>query len=308
MWFYADDKNKPMSPTMTPKKLTTIGRRTPARRTPNRRTPNRRTPSRKISPRPLMTRPVIVKPGSPPPLMTRPGIVKPGSPPPRVTRPPTLKPGSPPGRPRPIPIPPIHRPGKPVSPIHFQGCDTSLKTVSIPRVKYTLHQKPVVFEKISKKVCYDKVPVSYEYEKKQHPIKVVKSPCSPCGRKPMSPLPAPACGKKDIKLPCAMQDNWHLNRPPCKNLNALGKDVWSPSLKESHLGRGGHHKWWMGKNAANSGRKLPCGVPKSPCNSIVPCAGTPSFPRWQSQYVPQGKSPCMVSTTGSCQKTRCGSC
>lgn len=305
MWFYADDKNKPMSPKMTPKKL---ARRTPSRRTPNRRTPNRRTPSRKISPRPLMTRPVIVKPGSPPPLITRPIIVKPGSPPPLITRPPIIKPGSPPplvvkpgsppGRPRPIP-----RPGKPVSPIHFQGCDTSLKTVNIPHVKYTLHQKPVVFEKISKQVSYDKVPITYEYEKKQHPIKVVKSPCSPCGRKPVSP-----CGKKDIKLPCAMQDNWHLNRPPCKNVNALGKDFWSPSLKESHLGRGGHHKWWMGKNAATSGRKLPCGVPKSPCGSVVPCAGTPSFPRWQSQYVPQGKSPCMVSTVGNCQKTRCGNC
>jgi hypothetical protein len=106
----------------------------------------------------------------------------------------------------------------------------------------------------------------------------------------------------NIKLPCAMQYDSHLNRAPCHNVNALGKDFWDPALKESHMFKGhrghhGHHgnKWWMGENAATS-----CGV-KTPC-------GTNNFPRWQSQYVPQGKSPCMVATMGNCQRKRCGNC
>jgi len=77
---------------------------------------------------------------------------------------------------------------KPVSPTMFPGCPSG-GTVSVPHIKYTLHQKPVIFEKVSKCITQNQVPITYEYEKKQHPVKVVKSPCSPCGRsrKIMSP-------------------------------------------------------------------------------------------------------------------------
>ena len=288
MWFYADNKSKPMSPTMTPKALNKTG-----------------TTARPGSPRPI----VLPKPGSPrPPMTLKPGsprppmTLKPISPrPPLLPRPPmTLKPGK--------PISPIQViPGKPVSPTMFKGCPSS-GSISVPHVKYTLHQKPVVFEKVSKCVTQNQVPITYEYEKKQHPVKVVKSPCGPCGRgrKTMSPVfghgghikAVSPCGAKQIKYPCAMQDNWHLNRPPCDNVNALGKDFWNPQLKETHMfkaGHGHHGKWWMGKNSANS------------CNPPTPC-GTDTFPRWQSQYVPQGKSPCMVATMGNCQRKRCGNC
>jgi hypothetical protein len=106
------------------------------------------------------------------------------------------------------------------------------------------------------------------------------------------------CGKQS-QLPCGMQDNWHLNRSPCRITSPLGAGKWSPKLKETanhgHPFGGKHHggKWWMGKNASS-----PCGR-KSPCGR---------FPRWQSQYVPQGRSPCMVSTTAAGSKTRCGTC
>ena len=361
MWFYADNKSKPMSPTMTPKAL--LNKTSPVR---GRRTPSRRTPIRRpMSPRPgspavrlpiVLPRPgsPAVRPGSPsirPPIVIRPGspavrppivvlprpgspAVRPGSP---AIRPPiVIKPGSPSTR-RPIlprpgkPISPVQViPGKPTSPTMFPGCPSG-GLVSVPHVKYTLHQKPVVFEKVSKCVSQNQVPVTYEYEKKQHPLKVVKSPCGPCGRgrKSMSPsfghgghikAMSPGFGHGgrksmspgfghggrksmspggNIKLPCAMQYDSHLNRAPCKNVNALGKDFWDPALKEVNMFKGdghrGHHgkKWWMGENAATS-----CGV-KTPC-------GTNNFPRWQSQYVPQGKSPCMVATMGNCQRKRCG--
>jgi hypothetical protein len=267
---------------------------------------------------------MVIKPGSPavrPPIVVLP---RPGSP---AVRPPiVIKPGSPSTR-RPIrlpkPISPVQViPGKPTSPTMFPGCPSG-GTVSVPHVKYTLHQKPVVFEKVSKCISQNQVPVTYEYEKKQHPLKVVKSPCGPCGRgrKSMSPhfghgghikAMSPSFGhggrkamspRGNIKLPCAMQYDSHLNRAPCKNVNALGKDFWDPALKEVNMFKGdGHHgkhhggnKWWMGENAATS-----CGV-KTPC-------GTNNFPRWQSQYVPQGKSPCMVATMGNCQRKRCGNC
>ena len=331
MWFYADNKSKPMSPTMTPKAL--LNKTSPVR---GRRTPSRRTPIRRpVSPRPgspavslpivrpgspAVRPPIVIKPGSPsirPPMVIKPSsptvrppivvLPRPGSP---AVRPPiVIKPGSPSSTRPPIrlpkpgkPISPIQViPGKPTSPTMFPGCPSG-GTVSVPHVKYTLHQKPVVFEKVSKCVSQNQVPVTYEYEKKQHPLKVVKSPCGPCGRgkgkspqfghgghiKAMSPF-----GGKGIKLPCAMQYDSHLNRSPCKNVNALGKDFWDPALKEVNMFKGGN--WWMGKNAATS-----CGV-KTPC-------GTNNFPRWQSQFVPQGKSPCMVATMGNCQRKRCGNC
>jgi hypothetical protein len=216
--------------------------------------------------------------------------------------------------------PVLVKPGKPGSPKHFEGCDTSYKTVPVPCVKYVLDQHPVVFEKIHKEVKYNQVPVTYEFEKKQHPVKVVKKPCSPCGRtKPMSPCGRPKsispCGKQ-TKLPCGMQYNWHLNRSPCRITSPLGAGKWAAGLKETanhghpfggkHHHGGKHHggKWWMGKNAEKNcpmtgfGGKSPCG--KSPCGI--------TFPRWQSQYVPQGRSPCMVSTTAAGSKTRCGTC
>lgn len=353
MWFYADNKSKPMSPTMTPKAV--LNKTSPVRgRTPSRRRPG--SPARR--PGSPAVRPILIKPGSPavrPPIVlprpgspaVRPILIKPGSPavrPPIVikpgspaVRPPiVIKPGSPAirpphGLPRPRPISPVQVvPGKPVSPTMFPGCPSG-GSVSVPHVKYTLHQKPVVFEKVSKCVTQNQVPVTYEYEKKQHPVKVVKSPCGPCGRgrKTMSPVfghgghikaESPAkhllhelkelahhkgghkamspCGAKQIKYPCAMQYDSHLNRAPCHNTNALGKDFWDPALKETNMfkaGHGHHGKWWMGKNAANS------------CNPPTPC-GTDTFPRWQSQYVPQGKSPCMVATMGNCQRKRCGNC
>ncbi len=312
MWFYADNKVTPVSPKMGSPKMTP--KMTPIKVRPGSPRVTPRPGSPRVTPRPGSPR-VTPRPGSPvrpmpgSPIVRLPGspIVRPlpGSP---IVRPlpgsPIVRPlpGSPrpvPRTPRPIPLSPvIVSPGHKGSPKHFEGCDTSYKTVPVPCVKYVLDQHPVVFEKIRKEVKYNQVPVTYEFEKKQHPVKVVKKPCSPCGRpKPMSP-----CGKQQSQLPCGMLYNWHLTRPPCRITSPLGAGKWSPKLKETanhgHPFGGKHHghhggKWWMGKNASS-----PCGR-KSPCGR---------FPRWQSQYVPQGRSPCMVSTTAAGSKTRCGTC
>lgn len=308
MWFYADNKVTPVSPKVGSPKMTS--KMTPIKVRPGSPRVTPRPGSPRVTPR------VTPRPGSPrltPRITPRPGsprvtprvTPRPGSPillPRPVTGSPIIRPlpGSPvirplPGLIRPPPrTPPRKTPGSPVivhpghkgSPKHFEGCDTSYKTVPVPCVKYVLDQHPVVFEKIRKEVKYNQVPVTYEFEKKQHPVKVVKKPCSPCGTKPVSP-----CGKKQFKLPCGMQDNWHLNRSPCRITSPLGKGKWSPALKDT-ANLGGKHKWWMGKNASS-----PCGR-KSPCGR---------FPRWQSQYVPQGRSPCMVGTA-TAGKPRCGTC
>lgn len=71
----------------------------------------------------------------------------------------------------------------PASPNLFKCCDTSFKTVSVPRVKYILTQQPIVMEKIHKEVKYNQVPISYEFEKHRKPTKVIKA----CPRSPMCP-------------------------------------------------------------------------------------------------------------------------
>lgn len=336
MWFYADTKSRPMSPTMTPIKvlpgspkvlpgLTPRGTPGKTARVTPRLTPKmtpRSTPRRPGSPK------VVVRPGSPK-VVVRPGspkvVVRPGSP--KVVRPPmSPKVVRPPGSPK------LHR-GKrdckvmPASPDLFKGCDTSFKTVPVPRVKYVLNQHPVVFEKIHKKVKFDQIPVSYEFEKKQHPIRVVKSPCSPCQggvkqHKGHHHHKASPCQlkKQASKLPCAMQDADHLNRLPCKNTSPLGKSHWDPALKSADLFKNKQFSW-MGKNAESNcpmtgyggkspcktgcGKRSPCVVSGSRCGKS-PCGIT--FPRWQSQYVRQGTSPCAVSTTARGEKTRCGTC
>ena len=206
------------------------------------------------------------------------------SPPPRIMVPrgttPSVMGRSPPVIMRPIPIPGKKKPWSPMG----GKCN---KSVSVPNIKYVLNQHPMLMEKIRKKKGFNQVPVSYEFEKRQFPLKVIKgrSPCS--GRKGGRGSPwwavqkrsrgrrggGSPCGSSKPHLPCGMQTPWHMNRSPCKQ-----------TCQSKTTGV----------------------MPASPCSGRSTCGIT--FPRWKSQYVPQSASPCFVKTTSCGTKTRCGTC
>ena len=300
MWFYADSKMagtpKPVSPliggspkpmVMPPKGMVSpklIGR-----------PPAVTTMKLPISPKPMMPMttpkpisPILVKPPtSPKPIMT-------------------MKPVSP---------KPIMK--KPISPLP----NMPTKMISIPKVKYTLNQKPVVFEKVCKQVGFEKVPIQYEFEKQVFPVKVVKKQgmCkSPCGMKgKFSP-------KMMMKGSPKMGGSPQLQHLLHKLKNKMSPGKFSPKHKHHH-----HHK----HGGSPDMFKIPCAMKtawhfnRSPCGKdkfVHPGSGkgcnsqstSPKFgggcggswPRWVSAYVPQKASPCMTAMTSNCNKKFCSQC
>lgn len=166
----------------------------------------------------------------------------------------------------------------------FKGCiDCPTRTVSVPRIKYILNQRPVVYESIDSETRYDQVPVNYEFEKRVFPVKVTK-PCPPCNDAPASPsctiggpfAPLPPWRNRRLPrsprgIPCGMKTHSNFNRLPC-----------SPDAFRR-----------FGSPA------LPYGGRFSPFN----------FPRFKSQYVPTRASPCATQTTSLCGlRSKCSSC
>jgi hypothetical protein len=62
-----------------------------------------------------------------------------------------------------------------VVPKAFKGCARPPTCVRVPRIKYVLHKKPVVYESVTKHVSYDKIPISQFYSTKNYPTRVVKA-------------------------------------------------------------------------------------------------------------------------------------
>jgi hypothetical protein len=75
---------------------------------------------------------------------------------------------------------------QPESPHAFKDCGIKKQFINVPHVTYTLHKKPIVLEKISKNVQYNKVPVTFDFQTKKHPTKVISTPCR-------SPRQRPRC-------------------------------------------------------------------------------------------------------------------
>lgn len=333
MWFYADSKMagtpKPISPllggspkpmVMTPKVVSPklIGR-----------PPATMTVKFPVSPKPMMTTPkpispVLVKPptmGTPKPMMTmpvspKPVMTMPVSP--KLTPKPTITmPVSPKLTPK--PVMPIK---KPISPLP----NMPTRMVSVPKVKYVLNQKPVVFEKVCKQVSFEKVPVQYEFEKQVFPVKVVKKQgmCkSPCMKGKLSPKMGRGHGGSPKLQELLLK---------IKDKMSPGKEVVSEKLKMkfSPKHKHHHHKHHGSPNMF----KIPCAMKtswhlnRSPCQkesfqhpgsakscgsqSQSPklcgggCGG--NFPRWASSYVPQKASPCMTAMTTNCNKKFCSQC
>lgn len=109
------------------------------------------------------------------------------------------------------------------SPSLFKSCDTSLKTVCVPHIKYVLTQHPVVVEKIHKEVKYNKVPITREFITRRKPVRVIKMPCSPkqcrsprrCG---MMKMRSP-CGMRKMNSPCGMRPRMQQYSPCNKRFN-----------------------------------------------------------------------------------------
>lgn len=116
----------------------------------------------------------------------------------------------------------------PSVPPEFKDCNIKGGSVSVPHYTYTLHSQPVVYQKISKNVEYNKVPVTYEFNHHAHPERVVKSPC--ClkrpNSKPCSPCESPRPCRSPTRpgispyprdrLSCSREFRQHVNRSPCQ--------------------------------------------------------------------------------------------
>ncbi len=272
--------------------------------------------------------------GSPRPMPVSPAWGKMSSP-----RVPTFPPRPPPTQ----TLPPGHpgHPGHPDHPGHpglpgacptrshaafgdFKGCiECPTRTISVPRIKYILNQKPVVYESIDSETKYDQVPVNYEFEKRIFPVSVTKpcppceapcdapAPCAdaPCGLpygargfrggplgRPFSPrgavldnaladVTAWPTGPCSPKLPCSMKTHSNYNRYPC-----------SPDVYRHGVGYGGRYG---GRYDGRYGAGYPWSAGSRPFG----------FQRWKSQYVPFRKSPCAVQTTNLCGlRSKCSSC
>lgn len=285
MWFYADSKMagtpKPMSPLLggSPKPMVMPPKGMVSPKIVGR-PPAVTTMKLPISPKPMVMTPTIK------PMPISPVLVKPPTSPKPImlTKPPTS--------PKPI----IK---KPISPLP----NMPTKMISIPKVKYTLNQKPVVFEKVCKQVSFEKVPVQYEFEKQVFPVKVVKKQgmCkSPCGMMKMGG------GKFSPKMG---------GSPQLQHLLHKLKNKMSPEHKHHHH----HHK----HGGSPDMFKIPCAMKtawhfnRSPCGKdkfmhpgqvSPPCSPSCRWPRWQSSYVPQKASPCMTAMTSNCNKKFCSQC
>jgi hypothetical protein len=74
------------------------------------------------------------------------------------------------------PMSPKMRP-RPEFPSAFKDCGIKNQFINVPHVTYTLHKKPIILEKISKNVHYNKVPVTFDFHTQKHPAKVINTPC-----------------------------------------------------------------------------------------------------------------------------------
>lgn len=201
---------------------------------------------------------------------------------------------------------------KPISPLP----NMPTKMISIPKVKYTLNQKPVVFEKVCKQVGFEKVPIQYEFEKQVFPVKVVKKQgmCkSPCGMKGKFSPKMMMKGKLSPKMGGSPQLQHLLHK--LKNKMSPGK--FSPKHKHHHHKHGGSPDMFKIPCAMKTAwhfNRSPCGKDKfvhpgtaKPCGGS-PCAMGANWPRWQSAYVKQSQSPCMTAMTSNCNKKFCSQC
>lgn len=111
------------------------------------------------------------------------------------------------------------------SPSLFKSCDTSLKTVCVPHIKYIKTQHPVVLEKIHKEVKYTKVPVTREFVTRRKPVRVIKAPCSP--KQCRSPR---RCGLK-MRSPCAMKRPCGMRQFNCSPCGMRKQQPYSPCNK-----------------------------------------------------------------------------
>jgi hypothetical protein len=307
MWFYADSKMagtpKPISPLIggSPKPMVMP--------------PNMVSPKLIGRPPAVTTMKINTSPKPMMPMMT-----------PRPISPMLIKPTMPTS---PKPMMPLK---KPISPLP----NMPTKMISIPKVKYTLNQKPVVFEKVCKQVGYEKVPIQYEFEKQVFPVKVVKKQgmCkSPCMKGKFGGVSPKMGGKFSPKMgggsPKLQQLLFKL-----KDKMSPGKQVISEQLKMKFSPKHKHHGHKHHGHGSPNMFKLPCAMKtswhmnRSPCGkdkfmhlgsgkscgsqSQSPkcgggnCGG--NWPRWQSSYVKTSQSPCMTAVTSNCNKKFCSQC
>jgi hypothetical protein len=213
----------------------------------------------------------------------------------------------------------------------FKGCiECPTRTISVPRIKYILNQKPVVYESIDSETKYDQVPVNYEFEKRVFPVSVTK-PCPPCDAPCAAPCGPAPCADAPCGLPYgprgfrggplgrpfsprgAVLDNaladvtsWPTGpcspKLPCamKTHSNYNRYPCSPDVYRHGVGYGGRFGGRLaGRYGDGYGDGYPWGAGSRPFG----------FPRWKSQYVSYRKSPCATQTTSLCGlRSKCSSC
>jgi len=302
MWFYADSKMagtpKPVSPLIggSPKPMMVMPPKGMVSPKLIGRPPAVTTMKLPISPKPMMVtpKPMVMPPKG---MMVTPKPISP-----ILVKPPTS--------PKPImmtkPVSPKPIIKKPISPLP----NMPTKMISIPKVKYTLNQKPVVFEKVCKQVGFEKVPIQYEFEKQVFPVKVVKKQgmCnkSPCGMK--------MGGKFSPKMLGKMNGGGKISpmvggSPQLQHLLHKLKNKMSPKHYK-HGGSPGMFKIPCAMKTSWNFNRSPCDKDKfvHPGQVSPPCSPSCKWPRWQSSYVKSSTSPCMTAMTSNCNKKFCSQC